>query len=98
MTLTEPHTIWCGAFLMQLDAVIVQDIVPLGDCEHREGQLILIIRKVPKIGYPVVLGKLVQVCPGDFRHISAFDEAVPLEGTVGLEDCFVVHVGCLLVL
>lgn len=83
---------------MQLDAVIVQDIVPLGDCEQREGQLILIIGKVPEIGYLVVLGKLVQVCPGDLRYTSAFDEAVPLEGTVGLVNCFVVHVGCLLVL
>ena len=83
---------------MQRDAEIVQDIVPLGDCEQREGQLILIIRKVSKIGYPVVLSKLVQVCPGELKHISALDEAAPLKGTVGLEDCCLVHIGCLLVL
>lgn len=82
---------------MQRDAIIAQDVLLFGDCEQCKGQLI-VIGKVPKIVYSVVFDKLVQVCPGDLKHISVFDEAVLLEGTAGLEDCFVVHVGCLLVL
>lgn len=83
---------------MQLHAIILQDIVSLGDCKHCEGQLVFVVREVPEICHSVISGKLVQGCPGDLRHISAFEEAESLKGAVGLEDCCLVHIGCLLVL